>query len=83
MHVNFIMKSRRFYHSLYFWSDGEAIFPSGRRKFCWVKLENALGNGFENICWGDQTVPLERVTLVLLHKGILKFIPKFTYFALT
>ena len=47
VHVNFIMKSQSFYLSLYFWSVGDAIFPLGRRKLCWVKFENALGNGFE------------------------------------
>ena len=52
MHVNLIMKVKSFYLSLYFLSVGEVIFPSGRRKFSWVKFENALGNGFEKYLLG-------------------------------
>ena len=75
MHVNLIMKTQSFYLSLNFWSILEAIFPLGRRKFCWVESENVLGNGFEKYSLG-------RVSLGLLHGRVLEFIPKFTYFAL-
>ena len=47
MLVNLIMKSQSFYLALYLLSVGEVIFPSARRKFSWMKFENALGNGFE------------------------------------
>ena len=64
-------------------SVGEAIFPSGRRKFCWVKYESALRNGFEKYSLGrDQTFPLGRVSLDLLHEDVFKFISKFTCFGL-
>ena len=46
------MKSQSFYHSSYFLSVGEVIFPSGRRKFYWVKFEDALANGFEKYSLG-------------------------------
>ena len=75
------MKRQSFYLSSYFLSVGEVIFPSGSRKFSWVKFENALGNRFEKY-WGDQTFPLGRVLLGLLHGGVLKFIPGFKYFVL-
>ena len=38
--------------------------------------------GLKNIRWGDQAFPLGRVLLDLLHGGVFKFIPKFTYFAI-
>ena len=40
------------------------------------------GMGLKNIPWEDHTFPLGRVSLDLLHEGVLKFIPKYTYFAL-
>ena len=82
MHVNLIMKVKVFIFFVYFLPVGEVIFPSGRRKFSWVKFENALGNGFENIRWGDQTFPLERVLLDLSHGGVLNFFSRFKCFAL-
>ena len=36
----------------------------------------------KNIRWGDQTFPLRRVSLDLLHEGDFKFTPKFTHFVL-
>ena len=55
-----IMKSQSFYLSSYFVSVGKVIFPSGRRKFPWVKFKNALGNecekyslGRPNFCVGE------------------------------
>ena len=66
MQVNLIMKSQSFYLSSYFWS----IFPLGRRKFYWVNLKKQFGMGMRNIRWGDQTFPLGRIPLGLLHRGV-------------
>ena len=60
MHVNFIVTFLSF---IYFWSVGWGVgwggggrggsySPIGRRKFCWVTFENALGNGFEKYSLG-------------------------------
>ena len=40
------------------------------------------GTGLKNIRWEDQTFPLGRISLGLLHRSVFNFIPKFTYFAL-
>ena len=71
MDDDFIMESQSFYLSLYFWSLG-AIFPLGRGKFCWVKFENAPGNGFEKYSLGRLNFSFGEDFVV----------PKFTYFAL-
>ena len=36
-----------------------------------MKFEHAPGNGIENIRWGDQTFPMGRISLSLLHGGVL------------
>ena len=40
------------------------------------------GMGLKNIRWEDQTFPLVRVLLDLLHRGVFKFIPSVSYSAL-
>ena len=52
-------------------SVGEAIFPLEKRKFCWVKFENVLGNGFEKYSFGRLNFSFGEGFVGLLHRDVL------------
>ena len=81
MHVNLIMKVKLFiflYTSCLF---GEVTFPMERKKFSWVKFENALGNRFKKSV-GRPNFSVGEGFVGSVRWRCFKFILRFKYFAL-